>query len=553
MLTLVKYVRGLFLVLGIILIPYIKIGNYLLSWNILEVYRMNLDLLFLIDKTSLLFFRTLCIIVSCVLKFSTVYMEHEIFPNRFHWLVYRFVFSMFCMIFLPHFFFLLIGWDGLGITRFLLVIYYVRRSSWAAGLKTYLIKRIGDGLFLVALAFLLMEGHWDIKGIYKNYIFKGFIIVLVLGCCTKSAQFPFSRWLPAAMAAPTPVSALVHSSTLVTAGIYLLIRFHYIIPNWMFLYLGIIGLWTLYRASLAACVEWDGKKIVAYSTLRQLGFMVVALSLNLKDFAFFHLITHALFKAMMFICVGYFMIKKGHFQDLRSLSGMWACSPFLRFTLIARGLSLIGFPFFSGFFSKEFIIEKNFFLQKEIFHYLLIFSLPFTSYYTSRLIFQLIRGKGYKVMSRLNDNKVKFMSVLPLFLGRISIGNLIEGDFLRIHRIYPKRKTKIFVLLIIILGIILACRKVVINKTTFCWFFAEIRYISPFKGSFWIDKFRDLGDSYFRLFDQGKLRLNISKSKKSILNLGKFFKKSISYFLNPKILFYIIRIIIILMMTFFLI
>nr|YP_009176385.1 NADH dehydrogenase subunit 5 [Prosthiostomum siphunculus]ALI86950.1 NADH dehydrogenase subunit 5 [Prosthiostomum siphunculus] len=528
---------NIFLVLGLSLIPFINNGNYLFSWNIFNLNSLNLDFLFLIDKMSLLFFSTLCIIVSCVLKFSTSYMNNELFPDRFHWLVYSFVFSMFCMIFFPHFFFLLIGWDGLGITSFLLVIYYVSSSSWSAGLKTYLINRLGDGLFMLALAFLLMEGHWDINGIFNNELYCFFTVVLVLGSFTKSAQFPFSSWLPAAMAAPTPVSALVHSSTLVTAGIYLIIRFHYIIPNYLFFLLGICGLWTLYSASLAACVEWDGKKIVAFSTLSQLGFMMVALSLNLNCLGFFHLITHAIFKAMMFICVGYFMINNGHFQDLRSLSGMWKCSPLVSMSLVISSFSLMGLPFFSGFFSKEFVIENDYFIQNNIFHYLLLFSLPLTSFYICRLLFQLLGGNGYSNSSRFNENNVKVMSILPLFLGSIAAGNVLENDFLSIHSIYPSTLNKVIVLLLIIFGIISAWKKVNVNNSSFSWFFSEIGFISAFNGSFWIDNLSNLGDSYYSLLDQGNLSSIINKMDYGILNTGNTLSNFTFYFFKPSIKF----------------
>lgn len=146
---------------------------------------------------------------------------------------------MFCLIFFPHFLFLLIGWDGLGLTRFLLVIYYLSDSSWAAGMKTFLINRIGDRFFIICLVLFLRKGYWEIKTC-SNKDLLAFLIVL--GCFTKSAQFPFSRWLPAAMAAPTPVSALVHSSTLVTAGIYIMIRFCHMFPYWLFILVGIRGM-----------------------------------------------------------------------------------------------------------------------------------------------------------------------------------------------------------------------------------------------------------------------------------------------------------------------
>lgn len=183
--------------------------------------------------------------------------------------------------------------------------------------------------------------------------------------------------------------------------------------------------------------------------------MVVALSLNLKNFAFFHLITHALFKAMMFICVGYFMVNKGHFQDLRSLSGMWRCSPFIGLRLTVRRLSLMGIPFFSGFFSKEFILENKMFIQNEIFHYLLLLSLPLTSFYICRLVFQLFCGRGYK-NSRIKDFNVNLMSIIPLFVGRICVGNILEGEFLSIHRIYPCSISKFSVITLILIGVCLA-------------------------------------------------------------------------------------------------
>lgn len=525
----------------------------ILRWKVLELRRCNLDLIILLDWISILFFFALCLIVSCVLKFSRIYMRDEKYFDRFHYLVYRFVFSMFCLIFFPHFFFMLVGWDGLGITSFLLVIYYLRGSSWAAGLKTYLINRLGDGLFLVALGLLLIQGHWDVNGVENTRVYWLFIVVLVLGCFTKRAQFPFSSWLPAAMAAPTPVSSLVHSSTLVTAGIYILIRFSYIIPKWMFYIIGILGLWTLYRASIAACFEWDAKKIVAYSTLSQLGFMVVAISVGLKGFAFFHLITHAMFKAMMFICVGYFMVKKGHFQDLRSLSGMWKSRPITRICLIVRGLRLIGFPFMSGFYSKELIIESNLFIIKEIYMHLLLLSLPLTSFYISRLIFQLFNGKGYGVYRRARDSKKILMSLLPLFMGSIIVGNIGSEYFFRKRFLYPCTLFKRFVKILILLGLLFGWTKIQKNKSTFSWFYSEILYISPFNGNYWIEKGSNVGEDINYLFDQGKFRKLIFRIDTNFLKSGGIISSIYSYFINPQLGMYITIIIIIVRLNWFII
>jgi len=238
-------------------------------------------------------------------------MEHEIFFKRFNGLVLAFVASMIFLILIPDLLFTLIGWDGLGLVRFLLIIYYLRGKSFNAGIKTYIINRLGDGFFMVGFGILILQGNWLIDSLKIVFLF---VFLFVLGCFTKSAQFPFSRWLPDAMAAPTPVSALVHSSTLVTAGIFLLIRFSNCFSDAFFLFLGCIGFWTMFLASLSACLEHDSKKIIAYSTLRQLGLMIVSLSMGLISFAFFHLLTHAIFKALLFITSGYKILKKKSFS-----------------------------------------------------------------------------------------------------------------------------------------------------------------------------------------------------------------------------------------------
>ena len=508
----------------------------MLGVNILQVKRLDIDICILVDWIRLLFFRVLCMIVSCVLKFSCVYMENDVFKIRFTWLVLRFVLSMTCLIFFPHFFFLLVGWDGLGITRFLLVIYYLRDSSWAAGMKTYLINRVGDRFFIIGLVLMLSKGYWEINRIGKKDILA---LILVLGRFTKRAQFPFSRWLPAAMAAPTPVSSLVHSSTLVTAGIYLMVRFCHMFPRWLYLIIGIRGMWTLYSASLAACCEFDAKKIVAYSTLRQLGLMRVAISLNLPLFAFFHLITHAMFKALIFICVGYLIKKSGHFQDLRRLNGLWSINPILSITLIVRKLSLLGFPFLAGFFSKELIIENNILIIKRVFHLLLLFSLPLTSYYRRRMVFKILKGVNYKSISCSNDRKVLFFSIIPLYLGTIFIGSALYPWFYRYRSIYPCHRMKFFVLLFIFLGLLLSWHDVKINNNSLILLFRSLYFLVPFKRSFWKNNFANSGRNLFYSLDQGYLRKLIEILDERIVKRGNKVVSSLNYFLFPKLGYYL--------------
>lgn len=509
-------------------------------WKILQIARLDIDFCIIIDWISLVFARVLCIIVARVLKFSVVYMENDKFNIRFTWLVLTFVFSMLCLIFIPHFFFLLIGWDGLGITSFLLVIYYLRDSSWSAGMKTYLINRVGDRFFIIGLVLFLSNGYWDINTCRENNIL---CLILVLGCFTKRAQFPFSSWLPAAMAAPTPVSSLVHSSTLVTAGIYVMIRLCHMFPDWLFIIIGIRGMWTLYSASLAACCEFDGKKVVAYSTLSQLGLMIVSISLKLPMIAFFHLITHAMFKALMFICVGYLIKKRGHFQDLRRLNGLWKINPLLGNTILISSLSLMGFPFLAGFFSKELILENKILLINTIFHTLLLLSLPFTAYYRCRLCFNLLKGVKYNSVRCRNDRKIKIMSILPLYVGAITGGTLIRSHIYSLRRVYPRHILKTTTLRLILLGVILRWKDIKVKNNTLLMFYGRLCYLEPFNGSFWVNNFINFGRKAYYLLDQGLLRKIIDKRDRRIIRSGEIIQKRLKYFLWPRAGYYISSII----------
>jgi len=271
-------------------------------------------------------------------------MDGEPYYRRFLSVVVAFVRSIVLLIFMSTLYGTLIGWDGLGITSFLLVIYYKNRKSLGRSLITALTNRVGDAFLLVLLGLSLYPrggGHLS-------------LVLLLITAMTKRAQYPFSRWLPAAIAAPTPVRALVHSSTLVTAGIYLLLRFNSSGTEWL-LSLGSV---TLLIAGLCACGEIDIKKIVALSTLSQLGVMAVALALSLKALSFFHLITHAIFKALLFICVGVGIHTVFGTQDFRTYGGLTQTLPWPSAFLCTANLALLGFPFLAGFYSKDSILES---------------------------------------------------------------------------------------------------------------------------------------------------------------------------------------------------
>lgn len=296
------------------------------------------------DQWSLRFFSLLRLISGSVFCWSYYYIDSEMNYRRFLRLVISFVRSIILLIFFASLFGALIGWDGLGVTSFLLVIYFKNRKSLRRGIITALTNRLGDGFLLVLLSLRLFPGSC-------SYLVT---LLLILTAITKRAQFPFSSWLPAAIAAPTPVRALVHSSTLVTAGIYLLIRFNNFNTEWLI----VLGSVTIVIAGFCACAEIDIKKIVALRTLSQLGVIVVGLSLALKNLCFFHLITHAIFKALLFICVGVGIHTIFGSQDFRSFSVLNKISSWPTFFLVISNLSLLGFPFLSGFFRKDRILES---------------------------------------------------------------------------------------------------------------------------------------------------------------------------------------------------
>ena len=293
------------------------------------------------DVYTLSFVTLLIVVRSCVAIWSYYYMGCERAYHRFASLILWFIMRMIGLVFFSNLYMTLIGWDGLGVSSFLLVIYYKNRKSLGSGMITALTNRLGDCFLLCLLALCIAQGSH-----------LSFLTLLVIMGMTKRAQIPFSSWLPAAIAAPTPVSALVHSSTLVTAGVYVLIRYCNTDPT----ALSIIGSCTILMSGICACAESDIKKVVALRTLSQLGVMMVALGAHEKSYCFFHLISHACFKALLFICVGRCIHSLYGSQDYRSFNGFGASLGISTFYSVAN-ISLIGFIFTSGFYRKDIIIE----------------------------------------------------------------------------------------------------------------------------------------------------------------------------------------------------
>nr|YP_009107128.1 NADH dehydrogenase subunit 5 [Tylorrhynchus heterochaetus] len=338
-----------------------NMSTLILEWNLLEIGSITMSLPIIMDPAGMMFLSTVLTIAASVMQFAKSYMAEEKFLERFTLMVLLFVLSMMFLILLPNLIILLLGWDGLGITSFVLVIYYQNNKSLGAGLITAFTNRIGDVMILISIALLLNTGHWNILSLHLTSSMDKWVVMLIMiAAMTKSAQMPFSSWLPAAMAAPTPVSALVHSSTLVTAGVFLLYRFYPFLNSYPMFNktLTIIATLTMLMAGCSAMAECDMKKIIALSTLSQLGVMMFTLGIGLPKLAFFHLITHALFKALLFICAGFMIHYHHHSQDLRIMGSTCSQLPIIMTAMLVANIALCGAPFMAGFYSKDLIIES---------------------------------------------------------------------------------------------------------------------------------------------------------------------------------------------------
>nr|NP_957749.1 NADH dehydrogenase subunit 5 [Bactrocera oleae]AAO34634.1 NADH dehydrogenase subunit 5 [Bactrocera oleae] len=370
-----------------------------LEWEVVSLNSVSIVMTFLFDWMSLLFMSFVLLIASLVIYYSKEYMSEDKNINRFIMLVLMFVLSMMLLIISPNMISILLGWDGLGLVSYCLVIYFQNVKSYNAGMLTVLSNRIGDVAFLLAIAWMLNYGSWNyifyletMKHSMEMEIIGGLIM---LAAMTKSAQIPFSSWLPAAMAAPTPVSALVHSSTLVTAGVYLLIRFNVLLSgSWLGDLLLLLSGLTMFMAGLGANFEFDLKKIIALSTLSQLGLMMSILSMGFYKLAFFHLLTHALFKALLFMCAGAIIHNMNNSQDIRLMGGLSVYMPLTSGCFNVANLALCGMPFLAGFYSKDMILEIVSLSNINMFSFFLyFFSTGLTVCYSFRLVYYSMTGE----------------------------------------------------------------------------------------------------------------------------------------------------------------
>nr|BDL61396.1 NADH dehydrogenase subunit 5 [Percnon planissimum] len=434
--------------------------TYLIEWNLLSFNSVSITFVIIFDWLSMLFLSFVLLISSSVLYYSGSYMSGDKAFNRFMYLVLAFVFSMMMMVLSPNLISILLGWDGLGLVSYALVIFYQNEKSSNAGMLTVMSNRVGDVAILLSIGLMMNLGSWNFL-MYSYYLSDSDWILLkvlvMLAAMTKSAQIPFSAWLPAAMAAPTPVSALVHSSTLVTAGVYLMIRFSpALVSSEAQKMLLIISCLTMFMAGLGANFEYDLKKIIALSTLSQLGVMLSILALGYVNLAFFHLLSHALFKALLFMCAGVVIHSVGGYQDIRFMGCLVKMMPLTVSYMTVANLALCGFPFLAGFYSKDMVLEVAFMSWINYISLILyVLATGLTVSYTSRLIFYSLSGEfNLSSVNNVSDeDKVMTNSMFLLGISAIIMGSALSWMiFPEPYMICMSSFMKNFVLLISLLG-----------------------------------------------------------------------------------------------------
>ena len=372
---------------------------YLISIKVFNVgFFGDFELLF--NVWNLLFIFIVVLISIRVIFFSISYIR-RIKVSNFILLYSGFIIRILWLIINNNFYWMIFGWDGLGVVSFLLIIFYINCERVNNGLFTLFQNRIGD-LFFV---FFIM-GSIDLL-IFNNVTLKFGLLFLIFGACVKRAQFPFNSWLLSAIRAPTPISSLVHSSTLVVAGVFILLQYSYCLID-VLVYLKYVRILSLFLSRFGLLNESDIKKLIAYSTINHVSLIIYLLSYKLFKVVYFHLNIHAIFKSLIFMCFGFVMLVSFHGQDKRLIS-LININPLIKIIYYFSCLCLGGLPFLRAFFSKDLIIEKFIEFSLEIrYIFFLILFLGLSIYYRVKLF-------------KLREVVFRFQLVEKSFLGLVRI------------------------------------------------------------------------------------------------------------------------------------
>ena len=426
---------------NVVIASWINSGSLNVNWSIK------------IDALSSVMLVVVTLISSLVHIYSIGYMSHDPHKPRFMAYLSLFTFAMLTLVTSDNFLQLFFGWEGVGLCSYFLIGFWFKKDSAnAAAIKAFIVNRVGDfgfalGIFLIFYlfgtvnyneVFLLIPKTLDQDIYFLGINLKSIdliCILLFMGAMGKSAQFLLHTWLPDAMEGPIPVSALIHAATMVTAGVFLVVRcspiFEYsqIALN----IICIVGMTTAFFAATVALVQNDIKKIIAYSTCSQLGYMFFAAGIGAYNVAIFHLFTHAFFKALLFLGAGSVIHSLNNEQDIRKMGGIWRKLPYSWGLMIIGTLALTGFPFFSGFYSKEAIIEFAYLKGNTLGYYVVaigIFTALLTAIYSWRLIFKTFHGTYENRELKIDSiHESPYVMLVPLIV--LAIGSIFAGFFFK--------------------------------------------------------------------------------------------------------------------------
>lgn len=449
-----EYISTIFLFLAALASIYIYInietfkGNFIV-YNWINFAQINLNFSIFLDPLTAIMFCVVTIVSSVVHMFSIGYMHEDKLRARFFCYLSLFTFAMLVLVSADNFIQLFLGWEGVGLCSYLLVGYYFHKpSANNAAIKAFLVNRVGDFGYLIAIALIykyfnslnFQEVFSNTSAIEKkNLLFLGFEFNLITCICMflfmaavgKSAQIGLHIWLPDAMEGPTPVSALIHAATMVTAGVFLVVRCSPIFEYSQFTLnvITYVGLITSLFAASVALLQNDIKKVIAYSTCSQLGYMFFACGISAYSLAMFHLVTHAFFKALLFLGAGCVIHCLHHEQDCKKMGGLYKKLPVTFAFIIIGSIALMGIPPFAGYFSKDLILEYA--LSIHSFNGTNIYVLGclgafLTSVYSTRLIYLTFLNKTNIKTDTFNKIKEPgFTMLFPLFI--LSIGAIAGG------------------------------------------------------------------------------------------------------------------------------
>jgi NADH-quinone oxidoreductase subunit L len=394
----------------------------------MQIGNLDISVGFLVDNLTSIMLVVVSFVSLMVHIYTIGYMHGDEGYTRFFSYISLFTFAMFMLVISNNFMQLFFGWEAVGLVSYLLIgFWHHKESAVQANLKAFLVNRVGDFGFLLGIALILsFSGSLDYAQVFSQLdgminqqlwgldLISVACLLLFVGAMGKSAQVPLHVWLPGSMEGPTPISALIHAATMVTAGIFMVSRMSpmFELSDVALTVVMIVGAITALFMGLLGIVQNDIKKIVAYSTLSQLGYMTVALGVSAYSIAIFHLVTHAFFKALLFLAAGSIIVALHHNQDIRKMGGLRKKMPITYWTSLIATLALVGFPGFSGFYSKDMIIEAVHFSQlpyANFAYFAVVLGVFITAFYSFRMLFIVFHGE-----SRLDSDTQKHVRESPL-------------------------------------------------------------------------------------------------------------------------------------------